>query len=85
MEKIIKQFTIIIAGGAMALSFGCGIEDLIKDLREDLKDLCSLLIGGEDPSRHAHLEFRFLRHRRAFHTYFYRYRIHFGEYYGGDD
>ena len=25
MEKIIKQFTIIIAGGAMALSFGCDL------------------------------------------------------------
>ncbi len=46
MEKIIKQLTIIIAGGALALSFGCGIEDLIKDLREDLKDYAPYSLAG---------------------------------------
>ncbi len=38
MKKIIRQLTIIIAGGAIALSFGCGIDGLIDDLRAGLKD-----------------------------------------------
>ena len=38
MKKIIRQLTIVIAGGAIALSFGCGIDGLIDDLRAELKD-----------------------------------------------
>ena len=38
MVKTIKQFTIILFAAAMALSFGCGIEGLIDDLRNELKD-----------------------------------------------
>ena len=38
MEKIIEQLILIIAGGVMALSFGCGVEELIDDLRSELND-----------------------------------------------
>jgi len=38
MDKIIKQFNVIILAGAMTLTFGCGIEDLIDDLRSELND-----------------------------------------------
>ena len=38
MKQIIKQLTIIITGGAMALSFGCGIDDLIDDVKDEIED-----------------------------------------------
>ena len=38
MKQIIKPFAVVIASAAMALSFGCGMPELIDDLRSELNN-----------------------------------------------
>ena len=47
MVKTIKQFTIIHLAAAMALSFGCGMPELIDDLRDELKDNAPYSMNGK--------------------------------------
>ena len=63
MGKIIKQLTIIIAGGALALSFGCGLDtelsDWLNDKADEFKDEITAFAPDLIDGKTAHMSIMF--------------------------